>query len=622
MRRLPLVLGVLLALLGQAGHGLAVELIGPPASNTLERLDVFGVRYRAFGLSNKGNEQVYLGIPNLAAGTNERGKYEWGPSPDAPVSHRVSFTWDPVNDTLITVLVPANPVRRRRRGRSAATTVEFRGVRAAVAKKFGRSVDDVNVLSVVLRSEDPTSSVALNDIAFNGQPLGSAAIPGRNTFTAIALDVSSGFTVTATLVLTGKFQGNRNDPYVDILAGIADCTADAGCDDALACNGAETCDGSTLRCVPGTPVACTGACDTGACIDPDGACAQRPDCPPTTSTSTTTSSTSTIPTTVPSTTTSSTTSTTSTTTSSTAAPSSTTSTTTPTSTTSSTSTPTSTTTSTSTTSTSAPTSTSTTFPPPVSCTGSCGNGVLDAACGEICDGADLGGATCPADRPLGTPTCTATCRRIDYASCMPAPPQEVCGNCFDDDADGLTDFEDPSCCATTFDATVTCSSLAPAGSATRMKLRSVLDVPPDVVAADITDVFVQLRLPDGPELLCARVPAGEFVPVSKGFDFRDPNGAVVTAEGIDRIVVRSRQQQTVTGAFARRADFVTPPPGPLVVTLGVLSRPTSPLAGICATTTAQFIPGDGGTLVYPSQAAANACRPPSKPPASSGHGCD
>lgn len=196
---------------------------------------------------------------------------------------------------------------------------------------------------------------------------------------------------------------------------------------------------------------------------------------------------------------------------------------------------------------------------------------------------------------------------------MPLPPREICGNCFDDDANGRTDFEDPACCATTFETTLTCSSLAPAGSATELKLRGMLATPPNTVAADIADVFIQLRQPGGEELLCARIPSGDFVRVQRGFDFRDPDGAVETAEGIDQIIVRSQQTQTLAAAFAQRADFVTPPPGPLVVTLGFLSRPTSPQAGFCSSTTAEFVPGRGDSLAFPDPAAGDACRRPSGP---------
>ena len=183
----------------------------------------------------------------------------------------------------------------------------------------------------------------------------------------------------------------------------------------------------------------------------------------------------------------------------------------------------------------------------------------------------------------------------------------------DDDGNGLTDFEDPACCGTTLSTTITCSSLAPAGSATQLKLRGVLDVPPNVLAADIDDVFIQLRRPGGEELFCARIPAGDFLSVARGFDFRDPNRTVATAQGIDQIIVRSQQGHASTGAFGQRADFITPPPGPLVVTIGALSRPTSPQGGLCATTTAEFVPGRGDSLAFPDDAAAQACRRPSGP---------
>ena len=75
----------------------------------------------------------------------------------------------------------------------------------------------------------------------------------------------------------------------------------------------------------------------------------------------------------------------------------------------------------------------------------CGNGVIDAECGEVCDGADVAGQTCAG----GTVTCAADCRSVDRTQCpASAPaPREICGNCIDDDLNGLIDFEDPACCS-------------------------------------------------------------------------------------------------------------------------------------------------------------------------------
>ncbi|HEB87986.1 MAG TPA: hypothetical protein ENI85_00290 [Deltaproteobacteria bacterium] len=51
----------------------------------------------------------------------------------------------------------------------------------------------------------------------------------------------------------------------------------------------------------------------------------------------------------------------------------------------------------------------------------CGNGVVDTAIGEICDGTDLGSATCASiGFTSGTLGCATSCKRFDTASCGPA----------------------------------------------------------------------------------------------------------------------------------------------------------------------------------------------------------
>ena len=60
----------------------------------------------------------------------------------------------------------------------------------------------------------------------------------------------------------------------------------------------------------------------------------------------------------------------------------------------------------------------------------CGNDVIDGECGEVCDGDELAGQTCAG----GVVTCAADCRSVDRSQCpVDCAPQEVCGNCIDDD---------------------------------------------------------------------------------------------------------------------------------------------------------------------------------------------
>jgi hypothetical protein len=195
---------------------------------------------------------------------------------------------------------------------------------------------------------------------------------------------------------------------------------------------------------------------------------------------------------------------------------------------------------------------------------------------------------------------------------MPAPLVEICGNCFDDDGNGLTDFEDPACCPFRFESTVTSGRLVPAEVASAVNLCSTLNAVPDQLPFDLAEVYIQLRPAGGDELLCARIPAGDFVAVPRGFDFRDPKGSLETARGIDQFVARVRPETTLTGTFGRGAQFGRLPPGPVDVTLGLFPR-TGPAGGACSTARVEFVAGRDDSLVFPDDASARTCRRPTGP---------
>src|SRR5439155_26164878 len=110
--------------------------------------------------------------------------------------------------------------------------------------------------------------------------------------------------------------------------------------------------------------------------------------------------------------------------------------------------------------------------------------------------------------------CTAgACAHTPLANC-PAPLVEICGNCIDDDGNGLTDFEDPACCpqARTFQATIRKLRIGARGTGTS-KLRLHETVASGLGDANplVEDVFVQIRPANGFEALCAKVPANRFM---------------------------------------------------------------------------------------------------------------
>ena len=62
------------------------------------------------------------------------------------------------------------------------------------------------------------------------------------------------------------------------------------------------------------------------------------------------------------------------------------------------------------------------------CPDPCGDNSTYTAAGEVCDGSDVGGATCVSEGfASGRLGCSATCDEIDTLSCVPVPP-DVCGD--------------------------------------------------------------------------------------------------------------------------------------------------------------------------------------------------
>jgi hypothetical protein len=273
------------------------------------------------------------------------------------------------------------------------------------------------------------------------------------------------------------------------------------------------------------------------------------------------------------------------------------------------------------------------------CSRLCGNGRIDPQCNEECDGSDFGDATCPGSSTGAFLECTSDCT-LDTSNCpcgngviepfeecdpvaqptgcrvgqtcSPAvghagcrcvgTPAEICGNCIDDDGNGLTDFEDPACCpqATSFTMTIKRGRLRPLGAHSRLKLRSLLaSLGLEGVDPRQQDVFLQIRQSGHTDLLCLKVPAEKFKKKRRSFRFRDKKGTVPSAEGLQRMrIIVKKNKRVLLRAFGKRVNMTTPGAGDLQVTIG-FHDPTSDAKNMCSSQTQAFRTGHKGKLRAP-----------------------
>jgi hypothetical protein len=105
-------------------------------------------------------------------------------------------------------------------------------------------------------------------------------------------------------------------------------------------------------------------------------------------------------------------------------------------------------------------------------------------------------------------TTTTTSTAVVPSTTSTTLPPEICGNCLDDNWNGLIDFEDPACCSTVQPLTVTQATFRPAKST--LHIRATF---PDGTFAGLDprqqDVHLQVRDASG-ELVCSTIPAAAW----------------------------------------------------------------------------------------------------------------
>ena len=201
--------------------------------------------------------------------------------------------------------------------------------------------------------------------------------------------------------------------------------------------------------------------------------------------------------------------------------------------------------------------------------------------GEDCD-PEAAVSGCPSNLVCGAAGTENACR------CVPPSGElvEICGNCIDDDGNGLTDFEDPACCpdgASAMD--IRRLRIRPKGLASKLRIRSTL-AKSGLVGVDplSQDVFLQMRPPQGLDVLCAKVPAMKFMRMHGPFKFWDHAHATTSAKGIDDMTITVRGNGQVRfRTWGRRVQMSTPPRGRLQVTVGFRNPLVGDGANRCST---------------------------------------
>jgi len=139
-------------------------------------------------------------------------------------------------------------------------------------------------------------------------------------------------------------------------------------------------------------------------------------------------------------------------------------------------------------------------------------------------------------------------------------PKEICGDCIDNDGDGLVDYEDPDCCAETTELDLQGMKVRPESFAKsrgkRLRIRSVYSTPiPDGFDPMSADTQVQIR-DDAGELFCAHIPASYWThPHSKIFRFKDKTETMTPGVRKSTFKLRLKKNRVRFGLVGKRTTI-------------------------------------------------------------------
>jgi hypothetical protein len=177
-------------------------------------------------------------------------------------------------------------------------------------------------------------------------------------------------------------------------------------------------------------------------------------------------------------------------------------------------------------------------------------------------------------------------------------PLEICGNCVDDDANGLVDLADPACCAPERTAPMALEEglIDPAVATSRLRLAATLGAPASL-SPEGQQVLLQLgTAPNGS--FCASLAPSAFRGTAEKLHLG--GAATAGARGVRRMTFRQGADGAIRWrARGRRVGFSTDEREGSLDILLLLADATNPETGPrCFAARAFFRPGRRGTLVY------------------------
>ena len=181
------------------------------------------------------------------------------------------------------------------------------------------------------------------------------------------------------------------------------------------------------------------------------------------------------------------------------------------------------------------------------------------------------------------------------------PPVEICDDCIDNDGNGLTDLEDPTCCTSVGAVALELGTarFTPGSGGARFALNGQFSKLDLTGTASTQDVLVQVREEGHADFLCARIPAANLVRRGSKETFKDPKRLVASARGIDALRLKRRKNGNgVVKASGAQVPVTLPSPGVLRVTVGILQPGAAEAANRCASVGVPFTVNRKDALLF------------------------